>query len=121
MAVIEQRVRIGAGQRDVAFGLGGLFTGIEHADGLHQHLGVLEQVGADLGPERGAFGVGHRGGVLCDGGPGKAERQKDGQGKASVHDRLQSGRAKGGEPQVRPAAKGGIDAARPLRALRRRS
>jgi hypothetical protein len=76
----------------VALCLGGGLALFEHADGLHQHLGVVQQVGPDLGAERIALGVVHvdqvRGGRCCGHQAGKCQRGEELHALISVVGRL---------------------------------
>ena len=57
---------------------------LHQGDGFHDHFGIVEQVGAHLGPERLAFGIAHRGGVEGEEGCGCEGLRRDGgdQGRA---------------------------------------
>ena len=87
MPVIEKLIGVSRDQRPVIFELRGLLTLLQDADGLHQHLRVIQQIGAHLGPESVPFRIGHFRQIERGRGGGKAGGNGGGQGEAGQHGR----------------------------------
>ena len=72
IAVVEDRSRIVGHQREIRLRLCFGLTGLQLVHRFHDHFGVFHQIGADLGAELRAFGIGqfgqvHRMGGGCQG------------------------------------------------------
>src|SRR6056297_706276 len=85
VTIVENGVGIGAHEVDIGLRLTFGLTLFEHGHGLHDHLGVFQQVGADLGVQRGALGLGQVVEVEGLGGQGQGQAKGGGGDKASNH------------------------------------
>ena len=85
MTVIEDRVGIGAYERLVGLRLPLVLTFFEDRDGLHDHFGILQKVGADLVMQGGPLGLAEIVEIERMGGQGQPEGQCGGGHKGSNH------------------------------------